>query len=145
MADKRLWILVANASRARLFATDAKAEKWDLIEQFQHDESRAKPVDLFNQADNPNAGTLHGPVPENEPDGRRQLEHQRFARELSARLDKGVDTHAFDQLVIAAPPGFLGLLRGLLSTRVKQRVRLDLDADYSNLPARDLPDRVPVL
>ncbi|MFP2899194.1 host attachment protein [Corallococcus sp. 4LFB] len=145
MADKRLWILVANASRARLFATDAKAEKWDLIEQFQHDESRAKPVDLFNQPDNPNAGTLHRPVPEVEPDGRRQLEHERFARELSGRLDRGVDSHAFDQVVIAAPPGFLGLLRGLLSTRVKQRVRLDLDADYSNLPARDLPDRVPVL
>ncbi|WP_223642012.1 host attachment protein [Corallococcus sp. EGB] len=145
MADKRLWILVANASRARLFATDAKAEKWDLIEQFQHDESRARAADLLNQADNPNAGTLHGPVPENEPDGRRQLEHERFARELSARLDKGVDTHAFDQVVIAAPPGFLGLLRGLLSTRVKQRVRLDLDADYSNLPARELPERVPVL
>ncbi|MBZ4336229.1 host attachment protein [Corallococcus interemptor] len=145
MADKRLWILVANASRARLFATDAKAEKWDLIEQFQHDESRAKPVDLFNQADNPNAGTLHGPVPENEPDGRRQLEHERFARELSARLDRGVDSHQFDQVVIAAPPGFLGMLRGLLSTRVKQRVRLDLDADYSSLPARELPDRVPVL
>ncbi|MFB1479172.1 host attachment protein [Corallococcus sp. RDP092CA] len=145
MADKRLWILVANASRARLFATDAKAEKWDLIEQFQHDESRARSSDLFNQADNPNAGTLHGPVPENEPDGRRQLEHERFARELSAHLDRGVDTHAFDQLVIAAPPGFLGQLRRLLSTRVKQRVRLDLDADYSSLPARDLPDRVPVL
>ncbi|CAM3201611.1 host attachment protein [Corallococcus sp. ZKHCc1 1396] len=145
MADKRLWILVANASRARLFATDAKAEKWDLIEQFQHDESRAKPVDLFNQADNPNAGTLHGPVPENDPNGRRELEHERFARELCAHLDRGVDSQAFDELVIAAPPAFLGKVRGLLSTRVKQRVRLDLDSDYSNLPARELPDRVPLL
>ncbi|RYZ40692.1 MAG: host attachment protein [Myxococcaceae bacterium] len=145
MADKRLWILVANASRARLFATDAKAEKWDLIEQFQHDESRTKPVELFNQADNPNAGTLHGPASENDPNGRRDLEHDRFARELSARLDKGVDSHAFDELVIAAPPSFLGKMRGLLSTRVKQRVRLDLASDFSNLPERELHDRVPLL
>ncbi|RKH45294.1 host attachment protein [Corallococcus sicarius] len=146
MADKRLWILVANASRARLFATDAaKAEKWDLIEQFQHDESRTKSTELYNQPDNPNAGTLHGPVTENDPNARKELEHERFARELCAHLDKGVDTHAFDQLVIAAPPQFLGMLRGQLSTRVKQRVRLDLDADYSNLPARELPDRVPLL
>jgi protein required for attachment to host cells len=145
MADKRLWILVANASRARLFVTDAKAEKWNLVEEFQHEESRAKPVDLFNQADNPNAGTLHGPVRENDPIGRRRLEHERFASELSQRLDRGVDAHQFDELVIAAPPKFLGMLRAQLSSRVERRVRLDLNEDLSNLPERELPDRVPVL
>jgi protein required for attachment to host cells len=146
MADETLWILVGNASRARLFTTDAKAEgKWNLIEEFRHDESRARAVELLNQPDNPNAGTLHGPPPENEPNGRKELEHDRFARELSAYLDKGYDRHAFHKLVIAAPPDFLGRLRRALSGRVKQRVMLDVDADYSNLPARDLPDRVPVL
>ncbi|MBU8898743.1 host attachment protein [Corallococcus sp. H22C18031201] len=146
MADETLWILVANASRARLFATDAKgSEDWRLIDEFQHEESRAKTEELLNQPDNPNAGTLHGPPPENEPNGRRELEHARFARELSTYLDRGHDRHAFDKLVIAAPPEFLGRVRRLLSTRVRQRVLLDVDADYSSLPARELPDRVPVL
>lgn len=146
MAEEKLWILVANASRARLFATDAKAEgDWDLIEEFQHDESRAKAFELLNQPDNPNAGTLHGPPVENEPNGRKEMEHDRFARQLSDVLDKGHDRKAFHKLVIAAPPEFLGRLRRLLSSRVKQRVMLDVDADYSSLPARDLPNRVPVL
>lgn len=146
MADGTLWILVGNASRARLFATDAKAEgDWLLVEEFQHDESRAKSSELFNQPDNPNAGTLHKPQPENEPDARRELEHDRFARELSGYLDKAHDRHAFDKLVIAAPPEFLGRIRRLLSSRVKQRVLLDVDSDYSNVPARELPNRVPVL
>ncbi len=146
MADGTLWILVGNASRARLFATDAKAQgDWLLLEEFHHEESRAKSTELLEQPDNPNAGSLHKPQPENEPDGRKELEHDRFARELSAYLDKADDRHAFEKLVIAAPPSFLGRLRRILSARVKQRVLLDLDADYSNVPARELPDRVPVL
>jgi protein required for attachment to host cells len=146
MADGTLWILVGNASRARLFATDAKAEgDWLLVEEFQHDESRAKALDLFNQPDNPNAGTLSKPTTENEPSARKAVEHERFARELSEYLDKGFDQHNFDKLVIAAPPEFLGRIRKVLSSRVKQRVLLDVDADYSNVPARELPERVPVL
>ena len=144
MADK-LWILVGNASRARLFSADSKGENWTLLEEFFHDESRAKNGQLLNQPDNPNAGSLHKPQPENEPDGRKELEHERFAQQLSHRLDRGVDGHQFDRLIIAAPPSFLGRLRRVLSTRVRQRVVLDLDADYSNVHTRDLPSRVPVL
>ncbi|AKF79616.1 host attachment protein [Myxococcus sp. MISCRS1] len=146
MADAKLWILVGNASRARLFETDAKGrEEWSLVEEFFHEESRVKSEQLREQPDNPNAGTLHGPPGENEPQGRRELEHDRFARELSGVLDKGHDRHAFDKLIIAAPPEFLGRLRKALSTRVRQRVLLDVGSDYSTVPARDLPERVPLL
>jgi protein required for attachment to host cells len=144
MADK-LWILVGNASRMRLFSADERGEDWKLLEEFRHDESRAHNKELREQRDNPNAGTLHGPPSEGEPDGRQDLEHDRFARELCARLDKGVDHHIFERLIIAAPPNFLGKLRKALSKRVLQRLVMDLDADFSNVPARDLPNRVPVL
>lgn len=144
MADK-LWILVGNASRMRLFSADERGEDWRLLEELHHEESRARNADLQEQRDNPNAGTLHGPPPETEPDGRRELEHDRFARELAGRLDKGVDSHLFERLIIAAPPEFLGRLRKSLSKRAIQRLVLDLDADYSNVPARDLPNRVPVI
>jgi protein required for attachment to host cells len=143
MADK-LWILVGNASRVRLFSADAQGGSWTLLEEFHHDESRAHNGDLMEQADNPNAGTLSKPQTEIEPDGRKSLEHERFAKELSHRLDRGVDNHQFERLIIAAPPEFLGRLRRSLSGRVRQRVLLDLDADFSNVPARELPDRVPV-
>jgi protein required for attachment to host cells len=143
MADA-LWILVANGSRAKLFATDERAEVWDLREEFQHDESRALSGQLLNQPDNPKAGSLSKPQPENQPDARQQFEIQRFARELAARLERGLNDHAYDRLVIAAPPGLLGLLRKLISTRVHQRLMLDFRADYMNVPDRELPERIPL-
>ncbi|WP_257454810.1 host attachment protein [Archangium lipolyticum] len=143
MADA-LWILVANSSRAKLFATDERAERWDLREEFQHEESRMPSRELMGQFDNPNAGTLHKPQPENEPDARQQLEHERFARELAQRLERGLNDHAYDRLVIAAPPEFLGRLRKMISRRVHQRLMLDMRADYVNVPERELPERIPL-
>lgn len=143
MADA-LWILVANASRARLFATDNPAGPWDLREESFHEESRALARELLNQPDNPNAGSLHRPLPENEPDGRRELEHERFARQLASRLERGVDDHAFERLVVAAPPEFLGRLRRHLPARVHQRLVLDLSADFSRVPVHELPERIPL-
>ena len=143
MPDK-LWILVANASRARLFSADATGDDWNLIDEFFHEESRAHAGDLTEQRDNPNAGSLHKPQPEYEPQARKQIEFARFARELCHRLDRGVDNHAFEQLVIAAPPNFLGTLRNGLSTRVQSRVVLDLNSDFTNLPERELHGRIPV-
>ncbi len=143
MADA-LWILVANGSRAKLFATDERAARWELREEFIHEERRSMSRQLLNQPDNPNAGSLHKPQPENQPDARQQLEHDRFARELSARLERGLNDHAYDRLVIAAPPGFLGLLRKLISPRVHQRLMLDMRADYVNVPERELPERIPL-
>ena len=75
-----------------------------------------------------------------------ELEHERFARELARRLDRGVDGHAFDRLIIAAPPDLpRPAAQGVAASASCQRLVLDLDADYSNVPARELPDRVPVL
>jgi protein required for attachment to host cells len=143
MADA-LWILVANASRARLFSTDERAEKWDLREEFFHEESRQRSSELLEQPDNPNAGTLSKPQPENQPDARQQLEHHRFAKELAERLERGINDRAFDRVVIAAPPEFLGMMRKAISPRVQQRLMLDMRADYTHVAIKDLPERIPL-
>ncbi len=143
MADA-LWILVANASRARLFSTDERAEKWDLREELFHEESRQRSGELLNQPDNPNAGTLRKPLAENQPNGRQSLEHDRFAQQLAERLERGLNDQAYERLVIAAPPEFLGRLRKAVSKRVHQHLMLDMRADFSNIPAQELPERIPL-
>ena len=144
MADA-LWILVANASRARLFSTDELAETWNLNEEFHHEESRVPSRELKNQPDNPNGGTLHKPSSESGSHGRQQLEHERFARQLADRLEQGLNDQAYERLVVAAPPEFLGRLRRVLSPRVHQHLMMDLRADYSNVPVRELPERIPLI
>jgi protein required for attachment to host cells len=143
MADA-LWILVANASRAKLFATDERAERWELREEFLHPESRMPSRELLGHFDKGNAGTKHKPQPEEQPDARQDLEHERFARDLAHRLERGLNDHAYDRLVVAAPPEFLGRLRKAISPRVHQRLMLDMRADYVNLPDRELPERIPL-
>lgn len=144
MADA-LWILVANASRARLFSTDELAETWDLREEFHHDDSRVRSRELLNQPDNPNGGTLRKPSSEESSNARQHLEHDRFAQELAERLERGLNERAYERLVVAAPPEFLGRLRRAISPRVHQRLMLDFRADYSNVPVRELPERIPII
>lgn len=141
MADA-LWILVANASHARLFSADARGEDWKLIEEMHHEESRTRPSILLQQPDNPNAGTLYGPQPENEPNARKEIEARRFADQIIRRLEQGVDRNEFDGLAVAAPPEFLGTLRKLLHPRVRARLLLDLNHDYTHLPERELSERI---
>ena len=90
MADA-LWILVANGSRAKLFTTDERAERWDLREEFFHEESRSFSRTLLNQPDNPNAGSLHKPQPENEPDARQLIIWKEIYESLEAATDRCSD------------------------------------------------------
>lgn len=138
----RLWILIANASRARLFAKDEGDDRWVLVEQFEHRQSREHSQALGERVNQPAAGTLNHAVWEDEPQARQEMEGERFARELCERLARGVDDQAFGQLLLAASPHFLGLLRRGLAPRVQQRLWKDLHFDYTQVPARELAERV---
>ena len=144
MADA-LWILVANASRARLFSTDELAENWTLREEFYHEESRVLSHELQSQPDKLEGGIRRKPETERSAHGLQEQEQERFARQLAERLDQGLNAQAFERLVVAAPPTFLGMLRKAISPQVQKRLMLDLRADYSNVPVRELPERIPII
>ena len=144
MTSDTIWILVANASRARLFAANASSEDWQLVEELTHPESRTRPTLLYEQPENPNAGAKHKPSPENQPDARMDFEAERFAKELSKKLDQGFDAHTYRQLVIAAPPQFLGMLRGELSKRVQGVLLMDMRGDFTTEKPREVQERIPL-
>ena len=72
-----------------------------------------------------------GAAPDTDP---KWVEAQKFARELAARLKGGLQEHAYDSLVVVAPPQFLGLLRHAISEQVKGRLVLWLDKDLTHHP-----------
>lgn len=61
-----------------------------------------------------------------------------FARELGRYLDKARLEHRYDQLVLVAPPKFLGALRKELGKEVEKLVAEELPKDLSNFKTRDL-------
>lgn len=65
-----------------------------------------------------------------------QHEEFRFVSKVSSFLDEHVDD--FDQLVIVAAPKALGTFRQKLSDNVQQKIRVELDKDFTNVPVRDI-------
>jgi protein required for attachment to host cells len=116
---RKTFVLVADGSRARLFSQTEGASKFVIVDVFEHPESRAKNLDLMSDkpgrtfASSPTNYGRSAKEPRTNP---KRVEAEKFAREIGHRLATHLDAHAFDDLVIAAPPKFLGLLRRTFST-----------------------------
>ena len=61
-----------------------------------------------------------------------------FAKRVGAYLDKARTEQRYDELVIVAPPKFLGALRGELGKEVEKLVVDELPKDLSWLNEREL-------
>ncbi len=126
----RTWVVVCDASRARLFRLGPQRQ-WQLIRELEHPESRAKGRDILT--DRP---AMEPTKPLHE------VESERFAHEIAKTLEKSLAENAYDRLVLVAPPHFLGLLRATINHTVAKRVELTLDKDYTALQPKDLAERV---
>ena len=150
----RTYVLIADASRARLFQQHA-SRTYALLETFDHEPSRVRNRDLVADANGrkpagPSVGANYGGrsvsrgvgrpgvAPDTEP---KEVEAEKFAHRLASALD-GLLRARDDRLVLAAPPHFLGLLKKTLSTSVVKRLELTVDKDLTKLEGRELDDRM---
>lgn len=105
------WILVANASRARLLQHDA-GMPLVMLQHFDHPQSRLHAADLApDQMGRRAADRAHGAVAmtaRNDPH-RRQAEL--FAQELTTFIEQAARERRFHRLNVFAAPPFLSLLR----------------------------------
>lgn len=148
------WILISDASRARFFQTDDNARTFRLLGTLEHPESRARVRDLMADANGrkpagvptvgrdglrPSSLPRPGAVPNTDP---KSVEALKFARQLAARLEAGLSSHAYDSVVIAAPPHFLGVLRQCLSDETRKHVELALNKDLTRTQKADIESHV---
>jgi protein required for attachment to host cells len=128
------WVLVGDASRARLYRQrSGKDGSFELLETFSHEPSRAKVTDLVTDL-----GKIGAP-PETDA---KEVEAQRFARELADVLSDGLNQHAYESLVVIAPSRFLGLLRASIGRTVKKRVEGTYEKDLTWLEPPQLERRL---
>ncbi|SEA54950.1 host attachment protein [Variovorax sp. YR216] len=140
---KSQWIVVANASLARIFR-QARHGGLEPVEALTHAQSRMHPSELAENDQGGGERDHHDDRFEARNDIRRK-EHVRFARALADRLDKGLAAHEFDSLTILAAKPFLGELRQQLSEAVSARIGVALNNDFTALTAADLAQRLQAL
>jgi len=138
MDTRNHWVVIADGSAAAIYAADASLEALDKVATLSHRESRLKVGELISD-DRGRTQASIGPRSAPEP---QQSVHDNelvtFAREIADRLRKGFDEHAYESLVIAASPTFLGHLRNVLDSRVANAVVGSVAHDYTHIAAQDL-------
>jgi protein required for attachment to host cells len=134
------WILICDASRARIFETNAESRSLRLVRELAHAESRAKDHELVS--DTPgrmSKGYAHVPVDAASP---HRVEAERFAKQIARTLHDAADKRSYDAAAIVAPPHFLGVLRDTFCATVSRRIVTTLDRDLTHLSDRELPQHL---
>lgn len=140
---KRQWIVVANASHARLFSRALPTDPLIPLSVLEHPESRLKGSELGDErpgheaTDNSPGGNRYEP----RTDVRRK-EHQKFAQEIAKRLDAGLAAGDFDALLVYASNPFLGELKAQLSEAVEKRLQATFDRDLTSFGLDEIERRL---
>ncbi len=133
------WIMVANASQAKLFANHGPNRGLELVKELNHPESREKTSNLVS--DRLGAmGMGHGAFKQaTDP---KYHEAERFAQEVARELDAGRVRNAYDRLILVASAPFMGLMNASLPGQVRSKVSESIDKDYTRLPVKKLADHL---
>lgn len=130
------WIMVANASQAKLFSNSGPHKGLTLIKELLHPESREKTSNLVSDRSGANAGTGHGAFQQaTDP---KHHEAERFAQELTRELEEGRVNHAYDRLILVASAPFMGLVNSRLPGQVRSKLSESIEKDYTRLPVKKL-------
>ena len=118
------WILVSDASRAKLF--EGQRREIREFADYLHPESREHTDQLISSEAGRRGQRTHGASGDGARPGLseavppKEAEAASFARELAVHLKQGLNAHRYGSLVLVAPPHFLGLLKAALDPHVRK-------------------------
>lgn len=142
MADT--WILAADRARARLFSLGNGAPRMIEIADFVNPQARA-----------PGRALAHAPPPrvhDRIGEGRHAIEAHtsprekatlQFAAMLGAHLEHAHAEQRYRNLVLIAPPRFLGALNAALGARLGETVLLRVPKNLTRSPANEIRKALP--
>ena len=137
------WIIVADASRARIFEKASSKELHER-ETLTHPESRMHEQDITSdlpgRAFDSSGEGRHAMGSKHEP---KQHEKQEFAKQVADHLDKARTENRLANLVVIAAPGMLGLLRDALSAETSKLVSAEVDKDLTQHSVHDIQQHLP--
>ena len=138
MIRRTTWFLIADSSKARIIESNGPRGTWAILEEMSDDDARKPSRDLGR--DRPARGRTIGTgapfaVEENS-------EHEKAGKEFLSLCVQNIEQAAkkdrFEQLVIAAPPAALGVIRKKLSSEMTAMLIGAYDKDLTNETEQDL-------
>jgi protein required for attachment to host cells len=133
------WLIVANSSQANLYNAhlNVNGGNVQLLKVFTHPESCQRSADLISdKTGHFNRGAYSA---SKEP---KEIENERFAHELAHMLMTNHASQNYSDLVIVAPPHFLGLLRKAMKKHAHSCISTYVEKDYTHIPMHELASRV---
>lgn len=141
MENSTTWLLIADASKARIYSLikariflDTTNDKnLKLIGTYYHEESRKKSAELISDK----MGEFgSGTFVEATPPKTHEAEH--FAHELVNHLEAGRINKNYRDLIVVAPPAFMGLLHKFMSHELHKLVSKTIEKDYTQQNTKEL-------
>jgi protein required for attachment to host cells len=141
----KIWILVADRARARLFSGNSDRSLTEIETRF-NPEGRAQDRELVTDRASRMPEMASRPRGAIEPRSAEDHVAERFARELAETLERGRTQGAYERLALIAPPEFLGFLHGAAGEQVARRVAAEVNKNLTERSADEirgyLPDRL---
>lgn len=128
-------IVVADASRARIFIAGKNISKLNELEDFIHPESRMTEEELGADAPVKSPGQKGSLQPRIFP---KEHEEQVFARQLARHLQELHNNTKNTAFILIAAPRFLGMLRKELPSSIDKLVSHTVDKDIVKLSAEEI-------
>jgi protein required for attachment to host cells len=136
------WILIANATRARLLQRE-HGSPLVVVQSFEHPQGRAKTSELADdragqgKTDHSFGGASYPPRI-----AAKYKEHLRFARELAEYLEHQAQQGNFHSLALFASSPFLGEVKALLGKATTRLLTATHDLDLTSVGLVELDQRI---
>ena len=146
MKGKRVWVVVADGARARVFEANQAGRNLRPALGYELLGDRRPGRDIVT--DRPGrtrdraAHGRHAMEPPTDPHEGREIA---LARELAHLLDEERRRQSYDELAIVAEPRMLGRIREFLTRETRRMLRAEVARDLSRLEMRELEERIPQL
>lgn len=134
------WIVIANASSARIYSKTKGDHQLSLVKELEHPESRKKASDLVADgkgrymARDSAVGTYSSRT------NPKEVEAEHFAIELAEILEHGRKVNAFKALILVAAPHFQAMIKDHISHHLLAQISQTIPKDYHAATAKELAE-----
>lgn len=136
---KKTWIVVADSAHARIFTVKTPTSPLEEIKDEVDISATFREKELVTDEPGRHTNDSRTGVHAYEPEHtKHETEIIRFAKALAEELNKAFHLRKFEQLVLVAPPKFLGHLRESLHEPVLRAVSLQCEEDL----VKETPEQI---